>query len=145
MGQGQYRIEVVESGYRRVLLSFFLFLSWCAIYLWQPEVLPYQSSIQLLLSIVAGLYLLPKMRRRKPFVCQFNERGEVVFLEPSEATTWRISAESRTSFFWHWLVLTDPLTGRKKPLVLFKDSVSDTAWRHMSRIVHHRRGVGCEH
>jgi len=134
----KFRIQVCDSRYRRYLHVTVLLLLVASVWSWKPDIFVYQQWIQGLFTLCLGLYFWPKLSNKdNEQILQLEEDGRLIWLQPQSDISWRISSRSRFNGWWHWLVLESPMASSRQHIMLFKDSVSETDWRHLCRIVNH--------
>ena len=132
----KFRITVNDSAYRRIVLTLMLLLFIGSIWLWKVNVLQYQVLIQILLLLVLVAYFVPKIISRHPTqILLLEESGRVFWLYPEDELTWEISNNSRSTSWWHWLVLDNSLLKQQRQIIIFRDSVCEKDWRHLCRVV----------
>ncbi|BDX07222.1 protein YgfX [Planctobacterium marinum] len=135
----KFRIEVGDSTIRRWVFGVLFAVFIASVWSWGRGALPYQTVIQLVLSVALAVYFFPQIVVRQPHqVLLVQEDGLVTFLQPSSDVPWRISEKSRFNGWWHWLIMTESVLNTEKRVMLFKDSVKEEDWRHLCRIVNLR-------
>lgn len=131
-----HRLELCSSSQHKLLIVGTTALLIISVWLWQPGVIPYQWWWQLALS---GLLLLVGGKQLKSVPsCQivtYDEDGRWIWLSPPDALQWQITQGSKFAFFIVWLRLNNVVTEQQKVIILFQDSMPDTDFRHLRRIV----------
>lgn len=113
-----------------------LILFIASIWSWGHEALPYQMIIQIAVSMLLAVYLIPKIvAAQTPQIVQVREDGQLRWLLPASDCSWQITPASRFNGWWHWLNLRDPVLNSRKMVLVFKDSIAESDWRHLCRIV----------
>lgn len=134
--QPNIRIEVKDSRYRKLALFAILGLFLLSVWSWQEDALPYQTLIQVLLSLVLLAWFgLQIFRVDEDKIMLLSETGTITWLQPEDDTPWEISSKSRFNAWLHWLVLQNPLLQKQQRMLIFRDSVSNSNWRHLCRVV----------
>lgn len=137
----KYRIVLTPSANLRwlyvVLLAVFLLSVWS----WNADVLVHQGIIQSLLSLVLILSFGQKiMAKQEKNVISVAADGGWIWLgqevaDPLQNDQWQILSSSRMTPWWHWVTLHQAISNRTTSHLIFKDSMSDENWRHLSRII----------
>lgn len=132
----KFRIEINDSVVRRIVLIVMLLLFIGSIWLWKANVLQYQVFIQILLLLVLVAYFVPKIVSRHPTqIMLLHGSGRILWLYPEDELTWEITNNSRSTSWWHWLVLDNSLLKKQRRVIIFRDSVSEGDWRLLCRVI----------
>lgn len=141
------RIEVRCSRLRVIFTLIFSGLLMSAIYSWHPDVLYYQSFIQLLLCCAIGLYLwflLKKAKGCQTITLTLNDDGVIYWphFATGESLATRVSNKSRITSLCIYLDLICVNNTIAIKHFVFKDSVTESGYRALARCVRRSQKVG---
>ena len=142
--ESKYRITVTPARYRAIYILFFGAVLITSVWLWQPNWLPYQFVIQLMLSGLLLIYLRQQLTRRlqQPFIVSLSPDGQFRALSDgfsddhsehgwqNPGIQWQLSSQSRATDFMLWLHLTN-FQQQRQWVCIFRDEVSDEDYRRL--------------
>lgn len=108
-----------------------------SVWSWQPYILPYQAGWQLLLSVLLLLLFVREFRRypNQSRCAMLSDDGQWQWLDNQQVC--QVTGHSRVTAYVLWLQLKPVLATGEQCYWLWvaKDSVSDSSYRRLCRVV----------
>jgi hypothetical protein len=133
----KYRIEFILSKIGSATLSIAFIILLVSIWLWQPNLLPYQIVFQILFSfLLVFLYFQHNKRYQSQQFCPItlNEKGQWIELTQHQSS-WQITQSSRMTRVLLFVHLQSALSQQHKWILIFNDQVTDADYRRLCRAI----------
>ena len=135
----KYRVEVVPSRLKIILLVTLWGLVLLSVFHWQADIFPYQQLLQTCFALITLLLAyrnLQNAAKSLPFSISFSQQGEWNYLDKEMQFQWQITEKSKLSSWLVWLQLRSPVDPNQGHwLVIFKDQVSEADYRRLCRAI----------
>ncbi|MBN7827493.1 protein YgfX [Bowmanella dokdonensis] len=131
----KYRIETQPSKYRQRLIGGTFSLLLASLWLWQPQSLPGQVWIQIVLSMVLLWMAVRIAAKASPSrVFSISEEGQWQWLDAQEETM-QVNPASRITSWMLWIRLESNVSNRRNWVWIYRDSVQYADFRRLCRIL----------
>lgn len=131
-----HRLELSASSQHKLLIIGIATLLIVSVWMWQRNVLPFQLWLQFALSTVLVIAAVKRLQKASGTqIMTYDEEGRWAWLHPTDSSQWQIKRGSKVAFFMIWLRLKNVVTEQERVITLFQDSMPDSDFRHLRRIV----------